>query len=65
MQMFLMTPNVYLQSMPHAQDLVNAISELWPSTEMTLILEPGRSLIGNAAVLVTKVLGTKTSGEKK
>lgn len=51
-------------SMPTAKDLVDVISELVPPSNMTLILEPGRSLIGNTAVLVTKVLGTKANGDK-
>jgi len=34
------------------------------STDLTLILEPGRVLVGNACILVTKVLYTKSSGEK-
>lgn len=31
---------------------------------MTLILEPGRVIVGNAGILVTKVLYTKTTREK-
>ncbi len=34
------------------------------STDLTLILEPGRVLVGNACILVAKVLYTKSSGDK-
>jgi diaminopimelate decarboxylase len=39
------------------------IKEL-PGFECTLILEPGRVLVGNAGILVTRVLYTKEGGEK-
>jgi diaminopimelate decarboxylase len=32
--------------------------------DCTLVLEPGRVLVGNAGILVTKVLYTKNSGDK-
>ncbi len=31
---------------------------------LTMILEPGRSMIGNASALVNTVTGTKTNGNK-
>ena len=34
------------------------------SRDLTLILEPGRVIVGNAGVLVTKVLYTKSTREK-
>jgi diaminopimelate decarboxylase len=44
--------------------IVEAIhQELAP--EVSLILEPGRSLIGDAAVLLTRVLGVKHGAEKR
>ena len=33
-------------------------------TGCKLIIEPGRSLIGNAGILLTRVLYIKTNGEK-
>jgi len=33
--------------------------------DITLILEPGRSIVGNAGVLITKVLYTKRTGQKR
>ncbi len=35
-----------------------------PALDLTLVLEPGRSIVGNAGVLVTKVLYVKDHGEK-
>ena len=47
-------PNIY------AQEVIKQISDL----NCTLILEPGRVIVGNAGILVTKVLYTKESEEK-
>jgi diaminopimelate decarboxylase len=44
----------------YAQAIVNELGGL----PVTLILEPGRVLVGNAGILVTKVLYTKNSGDK-
>ena len=49
---------------PSPMDLVDAIDDLIDD-DMTVILEPGRSLVGNTALLVTTVLGTKRSGNTK
>ncbi|HKA53826.1 MAG TPA: diaminopimelate decarboxylase, partial [Candidatus Binatia bacterium] len=35
-----------------------------PGTELTLVLEPGRVIVGNAGILVTRVLYRKSNGEK-
>ena len=48
---------------PSRADLINAISDLLTS-DMTLIIEPGRSIIANAGVLVSRVIGVKTNGSK-
>lgn len=45
----------------YAQSVLNELGEI----ECTLILEPGRVIVGNAGILVTKVLYTKEGGEKK
>ena len=50
-------------SLPSPSDLVNSIRALLPS-ELTLIIEPGRSIIGNAGVLVNQVTGVKSNGNK-
>jgi diaminopimelate decarboxylase len=44
----------------YAQEIVSELAGL----PVTLILEPGRVLVGNAGILVTQVLYTKNSGEK-
>ncbi len=49
---------------PHPREYAAAIKDALDRYEMTLILEPGRVIMGNAGILVTKVLYTK-SGEDK
>jgi diaminopimelate decarboxylase len=49
---------------PHPKDLAQAISPLLQTIPCRLILEPGRSIVGNAGILVTKVLYNK-EGETK
>ena len=49
---------------PQPKDLAEAISPLVHDMQCTLIMEPGRVIVGNAGVLVTKVLYTK-EGEAK
>jgi len=44
----------------YAQSLLNELSGI----DCTLILEPGRVIVGNAGILVTRVLYTKEGGEK-
>lgn len=48
---------------PTQADLINSIRDDLLS-DMTLIIEPGRSIIGDAAVFVNKVTGVKTNGSK-
>ncbi len=52
------------ESPPRPQDLADAISPLVRDLKCVLIMEPGRVIVGNAGVLVTKVLYTK-EGEAK
>ena len=49
---------------PEPKDLAEAISPLVHDLKCVLIMEPGRVIVGNAGVLVTKVLYTK-DGEAK
>lgn len=49
---------------PSPQDLANAVLPLLRGRDLALILEPGRVLVGNAGILVTKVLYTKEGAEK-
>ena len=49
---------------PEQKDLAEAISPLVHDLKCVLIMEPGRVIVGNAGILVTKVLYTK-DGEAK
>ncbi len=50
---------------PHPKDLAEAVLPLLKGKGYTLILEPGRVLVGNAGVLITRVLYTKAGEEKQ
>jgi diaminopimelate decarboxylase len=52
------------ESPPHPNEYGRAISEALGDSSFTLILEPGRVIVGNAGILVTRVLYTKR-GEAK
>ncbi len=49
---------------PHPGEYAEAVKRELSGMELTLILEPGRVLVGNAGVLVTKVLYTKKTAAK-
>ena len=51
------------EEIPTPSDLINSIRDLL-SEDITLIIEPGRSLVGNTAVFVNRVTGVKTNGNK-
>lgn len=51
-----------------AMDVVQLAESVVPRLDargLRLVLEPGRYLVGDAGILVTRVLGTKTSGERR
>lgn len=50
---------------PHPRDYARAVREELGNKKLTLILEPGRVIVGNAGILVTRVLYTKASGDKQ
>ena len=50
---------------PHPKEYAAAIKNEMNMLDLTLILEPGRVLVGNAGILVTKVLYKKTTKEKR
>jgi len=50
---------------PLPQDLADAISPMVRDLNVTLIMEPGRVIVGNAGILVTKVLYMKEGEAKK
>jgi diaminopimelate decarboxylase len=52
------------ESPPHPREYARAIEDELRVENLTLILEPGRVIVGNAGILVTKVLYTKSTKEK-
>ncbi len=52
-------------TVPSAADYASGIVPLLKDKGLKLILEPGKSVCANAAVMVTQVLFTKQSGDKK
>ncbi len=50
---------------PLPRELAKAIQPLLKDCGCTLVLEPGRAIVGNAGILVTRVLYHKESGEKR
>lgn len=49
---------------PNPKDLANALIPLLKKKRGKIIIEPGRSIVGNAGILVTKVLYTKETENK-
>lgn len=49
---------------PHPKEYADALKTGMAGLDCTLILEPGRVIVGNAAILVTKVLYTKAGGKR-
>jgi diaminopimelate decarboxylase len=50
---------------PTAADVVKAILPILQPSRCTIVFEPGRSIVADAGMLLTKVLYTKQGGEKK
>ncbi|MFB0520891.1 MAG: diaminopimelate decarboxylase, partial [Desulfatiglandales bacterium] len=50
---------------PHPLQYARALRETIGANKFTLILEPGRVIIGNAGILVTRVLYTKSAAKKR
>lgn len=50
---------------PLPQDYADAISPLVKDLNLTLVMEPGRVIVGNAGILVTKVLYEKVGEAKR
>ncbi|CAN6338805.1 unnamed protein product [Urochloa humidicola] len=50
--------------LPAPMDLINTVRELVLSRDLTLIIEPGRSLIANTCCFVNRVTGVKSNGTK-
>jgi diaminopimelate decarboxylase len=50
---------------PHPREYARALKEAIGDNSVTLILEPGRVITGNAGILVTRVLYTKSTKNKR
>lgn len=50
---------------PSAKDYASAVLPLLRSTGLALLLEPGRSIVANAGILLARVLYVKQSGDKQ
>jgi diaminopimelate decarboxylase len=50
---------------PHPLEYATALKKILVNSDITLILEPGRVIIGNAGILITRVLYTKSAKNKR
>jgi diaminopimelate decarboxylase len=50
---------------PHPKQYADAVARAFSGLEITLVLEPGRVLVGNAGILLTRVLYTKEAPSLK
>lgn len=50
---------------PKPADLIDTIRPQLKQAALTIIVEPGRSMVGNAGIMVSKVIGVKANGEKQ
>ncbi|MEW6571570.1 MAG: diaminopimelate decarboxylase [Nitrospirota bacterium] len=50
---------------PVPRDLAKSLIPLLEGRKLSLIIEPGRSIVGNAGILLTRVLYLKTGAEKE
>jgi len=53
------------ESPPHPSEYAAALKKTLGANNATLILEPGRVIIGNAGILITRVLYTKSTSRKR
>lgn len=49
---------------PHPEEYARAVEDELQGTGLTLVLEPGRVIVGNSGMLVTKLLYRKVSSDK-
>lgn len=52
------------EDIPLPADLINTIRPQLIEAGLTIVIEPGRSLIGNSGIMVSEVIGVKTNGSK-
>ena len=48
-------------AIPSPQDFINGIKDLLKRMRLRVIIEPGRSLVGNTSLFVCKVTGVKSN----
>jgi len=53
-----------VNSVPSIDDFVSSVATILSRTGCTINTEPGRAIVANACALITKVLFTKSNGEK-
>ena len=53
------------ESPPQPEELANAVVDRLAGHNLVLVLEPGRSIVGNAGVLLTRVEYLKRNGKKR
>ena len=53
------------ESPPQPEELASAVVDRLAGHDLVLVLEPGRSIVGNAGVLLTRVEYLKRNGEKR
>ena len=53
------------ESPPQPEELANAVVDRLVGRDLVLVLEPGRSIVGNAGVLLTRVEYLKRNGDKR
>jgi len=49
---------------PTPAELIDTVKDVLLEAKLGIILEPGRSIVGNTSILVNKVIGVKTNGNK-
>ncbi|MEO5356869.1 MAG: diaminopimelate decarboxylase [Nitrospirae bacterium YQR-1] len=49
---------------PHPEDLAKKVIPIVAGRDITIIMEPGRTLVGNAGILLTKVLYVKKGADR-
>ena len=52
------------ENIPKPIDLINTIRPQLIAAGLTIIVEPGRSMVGNTGIMVSEVIGVKTNGSK-
>jgi len=53
------------EDVPDVSQLIDILAEVFDGLDMTLVLEPGRSMVGNSAVMLTRVQYLKNNADKR